>query len=82
MARPIVLLKPVCILRCLRIWRTFWSPYSEWRWQNPRPLWDVGAYTTAFGMFQLYPIILNTRGVIRDWALLRVFKESMVAGNR
>jgi len=58
----------------------FWSPCLEWRWQKLSPLWDVGAYTTAFSMFQLYPIVLRIKGVMRDWALFRDFKESIVAG--
>jgi len=32
----------------------------------------------AFGMFQLYPVVLRIRGVMRDWALFRDFKESIV----
>jgi len=36
----------------------------------------------VLGIFKLNPILLRIKGVVRDCALLRVFKESVVAANR
>jgi len=47
---------------------------------RPRPPWLEGAYTTALGMFLLYPILLKITGVVLDWALLRIDSGKVVAG--
>jgi len=46
----------------------------------PIPLWVAGAYTTAFGMFLLYPILLRISGVVMDCAFSRVMLGIVVAG--
>jgi len=44
------------------------------------PPCDLGVYTTAFGMFLLYPILLNIIGVVIECAQLSIFSVRVVAG--
>jgi len=41
---------------------------------------DLGVYTTAFGMFLLYPILLRIIGVVIECDRLSIFLVRVVAG--
>ncbi len=73
---------PRCVWswRCLIMWRVCCIPCSVWRFCNPIPPCEVGVYTTAFGMFLLYPSLLNIIGVVIEWAWLSIFLVKVVAG--
>ncbi len=50
--------------RCLIVWSTFCNPCLVGRWWNPSPPWEEGVYTTALGIFRLYPMVLRMIGIV------------------